>query len=176
VSVGVVYSTGIMDRYQYDRIAAFIDQKPNENNKDIIFQVRNSKAAISQGGLTGEGYLKGTMTNGGYVPENHTDFVFSAVGEQFGLAGCGLLLALYAFLALRIWRIAGMSKDVFGTLICAGALALLVWHVFENVGMTMGIMPVTGIPLPMVSYGGSATVAFLVLMGLVESVHMRRYA
>jgi rod shape determining protein RodA len=176
ISVGVVYGTGIMDRYQYDRIAAFIDQKPNENNKDIIFQVRNSKAAISQGGITGEGYLKGTMTNGGYVPENHTDFVFSAIGEQFGLVGAGLLLVLYGFLALRIWRIAQMSKDVFGTLICAGALTLLVWHVFENVGMNMGIMPVTGIPLPMISYGGSATVAFLVLMGLVESVHMRRYA
>jgi rod shape determining protein RodA len=176
LSIGVVYGTGIMDRYQYDRIAAFLDQKPNENNKDIIFQVRNSKAAISQGGITGEGFLQGSMTNGGYVPENHTDFVFSAVGEQFGLVGCGLLLVLYGFLAVRIWRTAQLSKDIFGSLICAGALALLVWHVFENVGMNMGIMPVTGIPLPLISYGGSATIAFMVLMGLVESVHMRRYA
>jgi rod shape determining protein RodA len=176
VSVVVVVGTGTLDHYQQERLAAFLDQKPTEANKDIVFQVQNSKAAISHGGITGDGYLDGTMTNGGYVPENHTDFVFSAIGEQFGLVGCSVLLVLYAFLALRIWRTAQLAKDQLGALICAGALALLTWHVFENVGMTMGITPVTGIPLPLVSYGGSATVAFLVLMGLVESVHMRRYA
>ena len=138
--------------------------------------MRNSKAAIAQGGLLGQGWLGGPLTNGDYVPENPPDFVFSAVAEQFGLAGAGVLLGLYGFLALRIWRIARLSKDPFGTVVCAGALALLAWHVFENVGMTMGITPVTGIPLPLVSYGGSSTAAFLLLMGLVQSVHMRRYA
>jgi len=89
--------------------------------------------------------------------------------------GSALLLAAYSLLVLRIWRTAQLSKDILGTLICAGAASMLVWQVFQNVGMTMGIMPVTGIPLPLLSYGGSSTIAFLALMGLVENVHMRRY-
>jgi rod shape determining protein RodA len=176
ITLGVVVGTGTMDTYQKDRIASFLQQTPNANNKDLVYNVNNSKAAISLGGVTGTGYLKGSLTNGGYVPENHTDFVFSAIGEQFGMVGSGLLLLLYAFISLRIWRTAQLAKDQLGALLCAGALAVLVWHVFENVGMNMGIMPVTGIPLPFVSYGGSSTIAFCILIGLVESVHMRRYA
>ena len=102
------------------------------------------------------------MTNGGYVPEQHTDFVFSAIGEQFGIIGTVLVLLLYALLGFRICRMAKLAGDLLGTLIAAGALTLLVWHVFQNVGMTMGIMPVTGIPAPLLSYGGSSTLAFLV--------------
>jgi rod shape determining protein RodA len=176
ITAMAVVGSGALEEYQQDRLTAFIAQNPTEFNRDLILQVRNSKAAIAQGGLLGQGWLGGPLTNGDYVPENHTDFVFSAVAEQFGLAGAGVLLGLYGFVALRIWRIARLSKDLFGTVVCGGALALLAWHVFENVGMTMGITPVTGIPLPLVSYGGSSTVAFLLLMGLVQSVHMRRYA
>jgi rod shape determining protein RodA len=176
ITASALVSSGALEQYQQDRLTAFIAQNPTEFNRDLILQVRNSKAAIAQGGVLGQGWLGGPLTNGDYVPENHTDFVFSAVAEQFGLLGSGLLLALYGFIAMRIWRIARLSKDSFGTVVCAGGLAMLAWHVFENVGMTMGITPVTGIPLPLVSYGGSSTVAFLLLMGLVQSVHMRRYA
>ena len=109
------------------------------------------------------------------MPEQHTDFVFSAIAEQFGLVGSVVLLAIYGFVILRMWRIARLAKDQLGALIATGALALVAWHVFENVGMNMGLVPVTGIPLPLVSYGGSSVVAFLVLVGLVESVHMRRF-
>jgi rod shape determining protein RodA len=138
-------------------------------------QVDNSEAAISRGGLTGSGFLDGSMTNGGYVPEQHTDFVFSAIGEQFGLFGTMLVLVLYGLLAWRIFRTGQLASDLLGTLIAAGTLTLLAWHVFQNVGMTMGIMPVTGIPAPLLSYGGSSTVALLLLVGLVQNVHMRRY-
>jgi rod shape determining protein RodA len=175
VSAGVVLGTGTLDKYQQDRLTAFVQQSPTPENKDIILQVRNSKSAIAQGGLTGQGWLEGRLTNGGYVPEQHTDFIFSAVAEQFGLVGASVLLLLYGFLGWRIWRTARLSKDMVGTLICVGALTLLVWHVFENIGMTMGLTPVTGIPLPLVSYGGSSVLAFLVLLGLVQSVHMRRF-
>ena len=98
------------------------------------------------------------------------------MGEQFGILGGAGLLALYAFLFLRIWRIAQLSRDLFGTLLCAGAIGWMVFQVFESIGMTMGIMPVTGIPLPLMSYGGSSTIAFMVLLGLVQNVHMRRYS
>lgn len=175
ITAGAMVATGALDKYQQDRLTAFLEQNPTQQNRDLILQVRNSKAAIAGGGLSGKGWLEGPLTNGGYVPEQHTDFVFSAVGEQFGFIGSALLLLAYAFLALRIWRTARLAQDGFGTLICAGALAMLAWHVFENVGMTMGITPVTGIPLPLVSYGGSSMVAMLALVGLVESVHMRRY-
>jgi rod shape determining protein RodA len=134
----------------------------------LRYQIDESKLAIGNGGLTGQGYLQGVQTNGLHVPEQHTDFVFTAVAEQFGFVGSALLLAAYALLVVRIWRTAQLSKDVLGTLICAGAVSMLVWQVFQNVGMT-------GIPLPLLSYGGSSTIAFLALMGLVENVHMRRY-
>jgi rod shape determining protein RodA len=178
ISAGVLIGTGQLDRAQQNRLSNFLvqDEAPrNKSEADAQRQVTNSKAAIADGGITGRGYLNGDYTNGAYVPEQHTDFVFSAIAEQFGLVGSALLLAVFAFVLLRIWRIARLAKDQLGALIAVGALALIAWHVFENVGMTMGLMPVTGIPLPFVSYGGSSLVAFLALIGLVESVHMRRF-
>ncbi|HEX9260780.1 MAG TPA: rod shape-determining protein RodA, partial [Acidimicrobiales bacterium] len=166
ISVAAVLGTGTLDSYQKDRITAFMNQNPTKDNRDIVLQVQNSKTAIAAGGITGEGYLDGAYTNGGYVPEQHTDFVFSAIGEQFGMLGGAALLLLYGILGWRVWRTARMSKDQLGMLICAGALTMLAWHVFENVGMTMGITPVTGIPLPLVSYGGSSVIATLALLGL----------
>ena len=174
----MLVGTGQLDKYQQDRLLNFLRNNSSitvsktntelENRlRESARQVDNSEAAISKGGLTGEGFLNGSMTNGGYVPEQHTDFVFSAIGEQFGLLGTALVLLLYGFLGFRICRTAKLASDLLGTLIAAGALTLLAWHVFENVGMTMGIMPVTGIPAPLLSYGGSSTVAFLVLIGLV---------
>ncbi len=186
LTVGVLVGTGQLDKYQQDRLLNFIrnsssisvtsqDTELEKRLRASAVQVDNSEAAITKGGLIGAGFLTGSMTNGGYVPEQHTDFVFSAVGEQFGLLGTMVVLLLYALLAFRIFRTAQLAADLTGCLIATGTLAMLAWHVFQNIGMTMGIMPVTGIPAPLLSYGGSSTVAFLLLIGLVQNVHMRRY-
>jgi rod shape determining protein RodA len=185
VATVLVLSTNTLKDYQQNRLTAFIDagakpvKKPTTAAEKNLQAVRNnilqSQTAIGSGGLHGKGYLSGPQTNGKFVPQQHTDFIFSAVGEQFGFVGSALLLLLYGLIAWRIWRTAQLSRDLMGTLVCAGALGWMVFQVFENVGMTMGIMPVTGIPLPLMSYGGSSTLAFLVMLGLVENVHMRRY-
>jgi rod shape determining protein RodA len=178
ISGALLIGTGQLARDQQDRLTVYVSQDSTPRTpeqKRAQYQLANAKAAIADGGLTGQGYLNGAYTNGAYVPEQHTDFVFSAIAEQFGLVGSVVLLALYGFVILRMWRIARLAKDQLGALIATGALALVAWHVFENVGMNMGLVPVTGIPLPLVSYGGSSVVAFLVLVGLVESVHMRRF-
>ena len=137
------------------------------------YNVTQAKDAIAVGGIFGQGLFHGTSTNLAYVPEQQTDFIFSAVGEQLGFVGAGVLILLYGVLAWRILRTAQLAKDAFGRLICAGVFALLVFSVFENMGMNMGIMPVTGIPLPFLSYGGSAMIAFFIAIGLVASVHIR---
>jgi rod shape determining protein RodA len=112
----------------------------------------------------------------GNVPEQHTDFIFTAVGEQLGFLGGATLLSLLAIIVWRVWRAAHVARDDFGTLMCVGIMALFVFQIFENAGMTMGIMPITGIPLPFMSYGGSSTVTLFVAMGLVLSIHMRRFS
>ena len=151
-------------------MTAFVDQAGAP-----AYQQTQSKIAFGAGGITGQGYLKGTQTNLSYVPEQHTDFIFTVAGEELGFVGAAIILFLYAVLAWRIWRIGTLSRDLFGMLVCAGALSMLVFQLFENIGMTTGIMPITGIPLPLLSYGGSSTMAFLVLIGLVQSVHMHRF-
>jgi rod shape determining protein RodA len=120
--------------------------------------------------------FKGTQTNLSYVPEQHTDFIFTAVGEQLGLVGSAVLLALFVLIVWRSWRTAAIARDLLGSLICVGVVAMLVFQVFENIGMTMGIMPIAGIPLPFMSYGGSAIVASFAAVGLVLNVHMRRFS
>jgi rod shape determining protein RodA len=171
--VGII-KAGVMQQYQVNRLTAFLDQQ--HDAKQSTYNLQQSKTAIGSGGLTGKGLGRGTQTNLSYVPEQHTDFVFTVVGEELGFVGSGLLLLLFGFVTWRIWRAAVLAKDTTGTLICVGILALLVFQVFENVGMTMGIMPITGIPLPFVSYGGSAVLAYFVGIGLVLNVHMRRFA
>jgi rod shape determining protein RodA len=125
--------------------------------------------------VSGRGLFQGTQTNLSFVPEQHTDFIFTAVGEELGFVGATTLLGLFALVMWRTWRAAATAKDQFGTLVCVGVLAMLVFQVFENVGMTMGITPIAGIPLPLMSYGGSATVATFAALGLVISVQMRRF-
>jgi rod shape determining protein RodA len=174
-TIGALLGAGVVKDYQRDRLTAFTVQNTEDPNlKDLVQQVKNSKRAIATGGLTGKGYLQGPLTNGRFIPVQWTDFVFSAIAEQFGLAGTITLLMLYFFVLFRMWRIARLARDEFGLYICVGAMTMIAWHIFENMGMTMGIMPVTGIPLPLVSYGGSSTVAFLAMIGLVQNVHMRR--
>ena len=135
--------------------------------------MNQAKTAIAHGGIFGQGLFKGTQTNLAYVPEQQTDFIFSAVGEQLGFVGAGVLLFLYGILAWRILRVAQMAKDTFGRLLCSGVFAMLMFSVFENIGMNMGIMPVAGIPLPFLSYGGSSMIGFMAAVGIVTSVHYR---
>jgi rod shape determining protein RodA len=171
--VALVIHVGVLQRYQVNRLTAFLD--PTGDTRNIGYNLAESKTAIGSGGTFGKGLFKGTQTNLSYVPEQRTDFIFTAVGEQLGFAGSALLLLLFAIVVWRCWRAALLAPDKMGTLICVGVMALLVFQVFENVGMTMGIMPIAGIPLPFVSYGGSAVMAYSVGIGLVLNVHMHRY-
>jgi len=173
ISAGVLQS-GVLQKYQKDRLTTFLN--PAKGTRDAAFNLNQSKTAIGSGGLTGKGLFEGTQTKLGYVPEQHTDFIFSVVGEETGLFGSALLLALFGLVMWRTWRAAVLANDTVGTLICVGVLAMLCFQMFENVGMTMGIMPITGITLPFVSYGGSSTLACFGAIGLVLNVHMRRYS
>ena len=171
--VALVLHLGVLQRYQVNRLTAFLD--PAGDTRNIGYNLSESKITIGSGGLTGKGLFKGTQTNLSYVPEQRTDFIFTAVGEQLGFAGSALLLSLFAFVVWRCWRAAMLAPDTAGMLICVGVMGLIVFQVFENVGMTMGIMPIAGIPLPFVSYGGSALMAYSIGMGLVLNVNMHRY-
>ncbi|HEV7757454.1 MAG TPA: rod shape-determining protein RodA [Acidimicrobiales bacterium] len=174
-TIGVigVLNSDLLEKYQRDRLTTFLDQDHNLAAK--TYNLNQSKIAIGSGGAGGKGLFEGTQTRLGNVPEQHTDFIFTALGEELGFAGSATLLALFWLLCWRIWRIAQMSRDRYGMLLCVGVLSMLVFQVFQNVGMTMGIMPITGIPLPFMSYGGSSTLAAWIAIGLVLNVHMRRF-
>ncbi|MGI8777983.1 MAG: rod shape-determining protein RodA [Acidimicrobiales bacterium] len=171
---GAVLQLGVLKQYQVARLSAFLD--PEGDTQGTTYNLRQSQTAIAAGGMSGKGVFQGSQTNLSFVPEQHTDFIFTAVGEQLGFIGAVTLLALFAVVVWRTWRSAVVSRDRFGTLICVGVMAMIVFQVFENVGMTMGITPVAGIPLPLMSYGGSSTVASFMCIGLVLNVHMRRFA
>ncbi len=175
-TVGAAVLSGIVNDYQLKRITVFFDQNSKDPAlKSLIFQGRNSLRAIATGGIDGKGWLKGQITNSKDIPVQWADFPFSAIGEQFGLIGAAVLIGLFAVLLLRIWRIAGLSRDMLGTYLCAGVFTMVLWQMFQNIAMSIGVMPITGLPLPFISYGGSSLVTFFGLMGLVQSVHMRRY-
>jgi rod shape determining protein RodA len=173
IGVVLVLHFGVLKKYQQERLSAFLN---SSSNSEATYNVNQSKIAIGSGGVAGEGLFKGTQTNLSYVPEQQTDFIFTAVGEQLGLVGSALLLSLFVLIVWRTWRAAATARDATGTLICVGVLAMLVFQIFENVGMTMGIMPIAGIPLPFMSYGGSAVVCTFAGIGLVLNVQMRRYS
>ncbi len=173
VAVVAVLHFGALKQYQRDRLTAFLD---SNSNVQATYNLNQSKITISSGGISGKGLFKGSQTNLSYVPEQQTDFIFTAVGEQLGLVGSALLLSLFVLIVWRTWRAATTARDPTGTLICVGVLAMLVFQIFQNVGMTMGIMPITGIPLPFMSYGGSSIVTAFAAVGLVLNVHMRRYS
>ena len=174
IAVVAVIQLGVLKDYQRDRLGAFLD--PTADTQRSAYNLNQSKVAIGSGGLTGKGLFQGTQTNLSYVPEQHTDFIFTALGEQLGLVGSATVLGLFGLVMWRIWRAAALARDLSGTLICVGVLAMLVFQVFENVGMTMGIMPITGIPLPFMSYGGSSMLATFAAIGLVLNVHMHRFS
>ena len=178
--VGAAVLTGRVQTYQLERITAFTNQSNEEvaarKQDPAEFNLDRSKRAIASGGFTGAGLGQGDLTKNGFVPEQHTDFIFTAVAEDLGFLGGATLLLLYGILAWRLWRIAVLSSDFFGTLVAVGVLAMFTVQVFENVGMTMGIMPITGIPLPFMSYGGSSVIASFIAIGLVLNIHMRRFS
>jgi rod shape determining protein RodA len=173
---GAIYIFGYssyLDTYQRDRLTTFVST--NARN-DASFQVRQAETAIGAGGVTGAGLFQGTQTKLKYVPYQQSDFIFTVVGEELGFVGSATLLVLYSAIAWRIWRAAAVARDMFGTLLCVGVLGMLLFQIFENMGMTMGIMPITGIPLPFMSYGGSSTIMMFAAIGLVLNVHTRRFA
>ena len=162
-------------RYQGNRFVAWFLQ--NSNNKElesIVLQVRYAKRAVSTGGFFGKGFLQGPLTNGKYVPVQFTDFPFSAIGEQFGMVGGAVVLGLFGVILWRIWRAAQIARDRFSFFLASGAFTMVTWQVFQNIGMTLGVMPVSGLPLPFISYGGSHLISSAILIGLVQSIHMRR--
>ena len=169
----LVVQLGVLKQYQLDRLTSFLD--PENDTQRSAYNLDQSKTAIGSGGVFGKGLFKGSQTNLSYVPEQRTDFIFTAVGEQLGFAGSALLLTLFSIVVWRTWRAAALARDVAGTLMCVGVISMLTFQIFENVGMTMGIMPITGIPLPLLSYGGSSTLATFAGIGLVLNVHMRRF-
>jgi len=176
VTIGAAES-GVLHHYQIARLTTFLH--PNSTSKNpyvqsAIYNLNEAKQAIGSGGLFGSGIGHGTQTNLGYVPEQQTDFIFTAVAEQLGFVGAAGLLALLGIISWRILRAAGASRDVFGRLMCTGLFTFVAFSVFQNSGMTMGIMPITGIPLPFVSYGGTAVICFFMCVGLALSVGARR--
>jgi rod shape determining protein RodA len=170
VAVVAILNSGTLDEYQQERLTSFVSPSGQSYN------VEQAQTAISSGGLTGYGPLQGPQTRGGFVPEQQTDFIFTVAGEELGFVGAGGLVLLLGIILWRIWRVAQLAADPLGTLICVGIMSMFLFHVFENIGMTLGIMPVTGIPLPFVSYGGSSMLTSFAAMGLVQSVHMHRFA
>jgi rod shape determining protein RodA len=171
--VVAVVNVGVLKQYQIDRLTSFVNQ--GEDTRNTTYSTDQSKNAIGNGGVTGRGFGNGSQTAGGFVPEQHTDFIFTAVGEEFGFLGAAGLLALFAIVIWRTWRAALLAPDFFGTLVCVGVLAMFAFQIFENMGMTTGIMPVTGIPLPFMSYGGSSTVTAFACVALVANVSLRRF-
>jgi rod shape determining protein RodA len=168
-AVGVL----VLKPYQVQRLTAFLH--PTTNAQKQGYQQEESKIAIGSGQKTGRG-VNASQSKLGYVPENHTDFIFAAVGEQYGFVGAAFVLALYGLLIWRALRILTMSKDLFGSLVAAGVAAMLMFQVFVNVGMTIGIMPITGVTLPLMSYGGSSVITTLLAMGLLQSIYLQARA
>ena len=169
--VGVLQSD-VLEEYQVRRLLVFVD---DESDTRASYNLEQAQVAIGNGGLTGRGLFQGTQNNSALVPEQQTDFIFTVVAEETGFVGGAALLGLVGLLLLRIWRIGQMADDRFGLLISAGVFSMLLFQVFQSVGMATGIMPITGIPFPLVSYGGSSLLTTFVAIGLVQSVHMRRH-
>lgn len=164
----------VLKKYQIQRLTSFFNQNSsNQAISDLIYQVNNAKTAIGSGGLWGAGPFRGLQTILGYVPEQRTDFIFTAIGEQLGFFGSVTVLMLIAFVAWRMWVIARHARDEMGRLIAIGVFIFFAFSCFENIGMTMGVMPMTGIPLPLMSYGGSSAMVFYAAGGVVLSVSRR---
>ncbi|MEU0687654.1 rod shape-determining protein RodA [Streptomyces uncialis] len=167
-----VWQLNVLDEYQINRFAAFAN--PELDPAGVGYNTNQARIAIGSGGLSGMGLFKGSQTTGQFVPEQQTDFVFTVAGEELGFIGAGLILVLLGVLLWRACRIARETTELYGTVVAAGIIAWFAFQSFENIGMTLGIMPVAGLPLPFVSYGGSAMFAVWVAVGLLQSIRVQR--
>ncbi|MER5523178.1 rod shape-determining protein RodA [Streptomyces sp. NPDC002677] len=167
-----VWQLHILDEYQINRFAAFAN--PDLDPAGVGYNTNQARIAIGSGGLTGAGLFHGSQTTGQFVPEQQTDFVFTVAGEELGFAGAGLIIVLLGVVLWRACRIARETTELYGTVVAAGIVAWFAFQAFENIGMTLGIMPVTGLPLPFVSYGGSSMFAVWVAVGLLQSIRVQR--
>lgn len=168
----LIWNSPLMQTYWKTRLISFID--PSKDELGSGMQVIQSQIAIGSGGLLGKGFLKGTQIAGGFIPESSTDFIFSVVGEEWGLLGAVALLCLYGILIYKMIKIAKNSKDVFGTVVCTGVISVMLFSILQNIGMTIGIMPVTGITLPFMSCGGTSLLANFIGIALVLNIGMRK--
>ena len=171
IGVFTAIQTGAVSQYQIARLQSFVD--PSADPQATGYQLRQSRITIGSGGILGKGLFNGPQTNGRFVPEQQTDFIFTVAGEELGFIGCSVILTLYLLLFIRAFAICRRSSDLFGRLVCIGVIAWFIFQTFENIGMTMGLMPMTGVPLPFLSYGGSSMFANLIGIGLLQNVHSR---
>jgi len=171
VGIFTAVQTGAVSQYQIARLQSFVD--PSADPQSTGYQLRQSRITIGSGGIFGKGLFNGPQTNGRFVPEQQTDFIFTVAGEELGFIGCSVILALYLLFFIRAFAICRRSSDLFGRLVCIGVIAWFSFQAFENIGMTMGLMPMTGVPLPFLSYGGSSMFANLIGVGLLQNVHSR---
>ena len=167
----VAVKAGVVSEYQVNRLQTFVD--PNADTQGAGYQLRQARITVGSGGLIGTGLFNGPQTNGRFVPEQQTDFIFTVAGEELGFIGSGAILILYLILLMRGFSIARRTNDPFGRLVCTGVIAWFAFQIFENIGMTLGLMPMTGVPLPFISYGGSSMFATLIGIGLLQNVHAR---
>jgi rod shape determining protein RodA len=168
----VATKTGIINDYQVKRLQSFVN--PNADTQGAGYQLRQARITVGSGGLIGTGLFNGPQTNGRFVPEQQTDFIFTVAGEELGFVGCSVIILLLLTILMRAFGIARRSTDPYGTLVCTGVIAWFAFQIFENVGMTLGLMPMTGVPLPFLSYGGSSMFANLIGIGLLQNVHARQ--
>jgi rod shape determining protein RodA len=171
--ISVIFGSKVVKMYQQKRIIAFI--KPNAAPSDAGYQVIQTRIAIGSGRLFGRGLFKGTQTQLGFVPEKHTDFIFSLIAEEFGFIGASLVILLYTIIILQGVNIMLTSRDSFGSLVACGITSLFSFYLTINIGMCLGILPVIGLPLPFVSYGGSNLVSSFMAIGLLNSIHLRKF-
>jgi rod shape determining protein RodA len=163
--------TGVVDEYQVARLQSFVD--PSADPQATGYQLRQSRITIGSGGILGKGLFNGPQTNGRFVPEQQTDFIFTVAGEELGFVGSSFILLCFTLFFIRAFAIAKRTTDLFGRLVCVGVIAWFAFQTFENIGMAMGLVPMTGVPLPFMSYGGSSMFANLIGLGLIQNVHLR---
>ncbi len=174
LGAGLAIKAGVLSTYQINRFAAFTN--PDFDPGGAGYQLKQARIAIGAGGFDGAGLFQGTQTNGKFIPEQQTDFIFTVAGEELGFIGAATIIVLLGIVLWRAMRIALDAEDMFGRLVATGIVCWFTFQMFENIGMTLGIMPMTGVPLPFVSYGGSSMFANMMAIGLLQNVHMRRYA
>ena len=172
VAGGIIATkAGVISEYQFKRLQSFVD--PNADSQGAGYQLRQARITVGSGGFLGTGLFDGPQTNGRFVPEQQTDFIFTVAGEQLGFLGSGFIILLYLVILMRAFGIARRSTDPYGQMVCTGVIAWFAFQTFENIGMTLGLMPMTGVPLPFMSYGGSSMFANLIGFGLLQNVHAR---